>query len=92
MELLPKKYNPFLLEEVASQTLSVNSVIAELAAKILVSYIENNKICEVNGDFIYMLYRTINGKRALLQRKGREILNNLKKRLGNLALTQERIN
>ena len=43
---------------------------------------ENNKIIDVNSEFLKMLGKNINGKRAFLQRKGKEILNGLKKRMG----------
>jgi hypothetical protein len=34
-------------------------------------YIETNKIVDVNGEFLGQLARIINGKRAVLQKKGR---------------------
>lgn len=51
--------------------MSLNSQISELGAKILYEYVENNKITEINGEFLSLLIRTINGKRAVLQKKGR---------------------
>jgi len=59
------------LEEISNQILSINSQISELGAKTLYEYIENNKICELNGEFLSLLMRTINGKRAVLQKKGK---------------------
>ena len=41
---------------------------------------ENNKIQEVDEHFMRILAKNINGKRAVLQRKGKEILWGLKKR------------
>lgn len=66
--------------------MSINSQISELAAKILALYIETNKISDVKGEFLGLLIRTINGKRAVLQKKGREILANLKTRAGTTFL------
>lgn len=88
VERLPKKYNPHLLLEISNQILSLNGQISELGAKILCDYVENNKITEVNGDFLTLLMRTINGKRAVLQKKGTEILNSFRSRLGTHSLTQ----
>lgn len=60
-----------MLQEVANQTLSLNSQISELAAKILALYIENNNICDLSGEFLSLLAKIINGKRAVLQKKGK---------------------
>lgn len=53
-----------------------------MGAKILYDYVQNNKIVEINGDFLSLIIRTINGKRAVLIKKGKEILNSFKVRLG----------
>lgn len=71
VDQMANKYNPFLLEEIAKQTLSLNSHISELGAKILVLYIENNKISQLNGQFLSVLIKIINGKRAVVQKKGK---------------------
>jgi len=60
-----------LLQEVGNQTLSLKSQISELAAKILVLYIENNKISDLSGEFMSLLAKIINGKRAVLQKRGK---------------------
>ena len=60
-----------MLQEVGNQTLSLKSQISELAAKILVLYIENNKISDLSGEFMSLLAKIINGKRAVLQKRGK---------------------
>lgn len=71
ISFIPKKWNPFILEELCVQTQAQNGQISELAIKIMYDMIENNKISEVDQRFLKNLSNNINGKRAVVQKKAR---------------------
>ena len=68
------------MEELCDQTESINGQISEYAIKLLSDMIQNNKKYEADGKFLKRLSHNLNGKRAVLQKRAREILNNLKQR------------
>lgn len=68
---MPKKTNPHLLTEIGKYTQSNNGNIAELAIKTMADYTENNKIDFVNDEFLSLLAKNIEGKRSILQKKGK---------------------
>lgn len=82
VNFLPKKYNPSFTLELSALTQSNNGSISELAITKLCDFIELNKICEFDHTFYQILSINLEGKRAVLQKKAKEILQNLKKRIG----------
>lgn len=71
LNTLPKKYNSNVLGNLSFHTQSNNGLIAELSIKIQCDYMENNKVLDVDSYCLSILAKNIEGKRALLQRKGR---------------------
>ena len=80
------KWNEGALEELCNQTQSANGQISELAIKLLSEMIQNNKNYEADGRFLKNLSHNLNGKRAILQKRAKEILKNLKQREGEEKL------
>ena len=76
------KWNDGALEELCNQTQSANGQISELAIKLLSEMIQHNKNYESDDKFLKNLSQNLNGKRAVLQKRAKEILNNLKQREG----------
>ena len=60
-----------MLKELSVQTQSNNGNISELGIKILVEYMENNQTKEVDGEFLGILAKNIEGKRSILQKRGK---------------------
>ena len=71
------------------QTESANGQISEFAIKLLSEMIQNNKKYESDGKFLKRLSHNLNGKRAVLQKRAREILANLKEREGEEKLVKK---
>jgi hypothetical protein len=60
-----------------------------LAIKLLSEMIQNNKKYEVDGKFLKSLSHNLNGKRAVLQKRAKEILISLKQREGEETLEKK---
>jgi formate dehydrogenase maturation protein FdhE len=88
---LPRKWNEAALDELCLHTQAANGQISELAMRLVGEMLENNKEWRVDGKFLKSLSGNLNGKRALVQKKAREILRNLKEREGEGPL-EEKIN
>lgn len=82
VNLLPTKFNLNLVEQIGVHTRSNNGQISELAAKILQECIENNKVSDLNPKLMVTIAQMTNGNRALLQKRGRELLIYFKKQKG----------
>ena len=86
---LTRKYNPCLVEELSSFTQSHHSSISEEAIRILCEYLEFNKVSEFSPGFYRILSINLDGKRAVLQKRAKEIIQNLKNRIGSNLIIQE---
>jgi hypothetical protein len=86
LNALPKQWNQGAFDELGSQTQSANGQISELAIRLLVEMVQNNKKYEADGKFLKILSQNLNGKRAVLQKKAKEILAVLKQREGEEQL------
>lgn len=86
LSLLPPKWNPWAFEELCLHTQAANGVISELAIKLVGEMLEHKKDYEVDSRFLKNLSSNLNGKRAVVQKKAREILKGLKERVGEEKL------
>ncbi len=85
---LPSRWSAYALEELCIQTHAQNGTISELAIKVLSDMIQNRKEWEADGKFLKSLSGSLVGKRAVVQRKAKEILQALKKRSGEGRLEE----
>lgn len=83
---LPAKWNPWAFEELCVHTQSPNGVISELAIKLVGEMLDHKKDYEVDSRFLKNLSSNLNGKRAVVQKKAREILKGLRDRVGEEKL------
>ena len=60
-----------MLKELSALTQSNNGNISELGIKVLGEFMENNKTKEVDGEFLGILAKNIEGKRSILQKRGK---------------------
>lgn len=79
---LPRRWNEAALDELCLHTQAANGQISELAMRLVGEMLENNKEWRVDGKFLKSLSGNLNGKRAVVQKKAREILRTLKEREG----------
>ena len=76
---LGKKNNPHLRKELALQTQSNNGAISELGIRVMGEFMDSNQVKEVDEEFLSILAKNMAGKRAVLEKKGREILLGLRR-------------
>lgn len=77
---LPLRWNEAALDELCQHTQAANGHISELAIRLVGEMLENNKAWQADGRFLKSLSSNLNGKRAVVQKKAREILKTLKDR------------
>mgnify|MGYP001004275851 CR=1 FL=1 len=83
---IPSISNPAVTEELMNLTKSANGNISELAIKTINLMLEKNKETDVSEKFLKDLSYNINGKRSVVQKQAKEILDGLKKRVGEEKL------